>query len=62
MPYIFCVRCFIAGLIADMIFSNVAARGCDGVIFTVTEELLEAGIITIPLAGQTITGGEILGK
>ncbi|KAL8867350.1 MAG: hypothetical protein Q9198_008549 [Flavoplaca austrocitrina] len=40
----------------------IAARGCDGVIFTLVEELLEAGIMAIPLAGQTITGGEILGK
>ncbi|CAL8585044.1 hypothetical protein XPA_010624 [Xanthoria parietina] len=40
----------------------IAARGCDGVIFSLVEALLQAGIITIPLAGQTITGGEILYK
>ena len=42
--------------------SKTAARGCDGVIFSLVEALLQAGIITIPLAGQTITGGEILYK
>lgn len=39
-----------------------AARGCDGVIFSFVEALLEAGIVSVPLAGQTITGGEILYK
>lgn len=40
----------------------IAARGCDGVIFSLVEELLKAGIIAKPLAGQTITGGDILVK
>ncbi|KAL8960941.1 MAG: hypothetical protein Q9193_002438 [Seirophora villosa] len=40
----------------------IAARGCDGVIFSLVEALLEAGIVSVPLAGQTITGGEILYK
>ena len=39
-----------------------AARGCDGVIFSLVEALLEAGIVTVSQAGQTITGGKILLK
>lgn len=39
-----------------------AARGCDGVIFSLVEALLDAGIVAVSQAGQTITGGQILFK
>ena len=38
----------------------VVARGCDGLIFNLVDALLAAGIVTIPQAGQTEMGGEIL--
>ena len=37
-----------------------AAKGCDGLIFQLVEDLLAAGIVNVIEAGQTITGGEIL--
>ena len=40
----------------------VAGRGCDGLIFSLVEKLLAAGIISVPQAGQTANGGEILLK
>ena len=40
----------------------LAARGCDGVIFSLVEALLRAGIITKPQVGRTIAGGQILYK
>ncbi|KAG8534384.1 uncharacterized protein KY384_001229 [Bacidia gigantensis] len=36
------------------------ARGCDGLLFSLIDALLAANIITIPQAGQTASGGEIL--
>ena len=38
----------------------LAAKGCDGMIFQLVEELRAAGIVNATLAGQTIYGGEIL--
>ena len=43
-----------------MIALALAARGCDGVIFSLVEALLQAGIIMKPEVGRTIMGGEIL--
>lgn len=44
-----------------MLTSNsLAAKGCDGLIFQLVEDLLAAGIVNVTEAGQTITGGEIL--
>lgn len=43
-------------------FVNTAARGCDGMIFNLVEDLYAAGIINKPLAGGTLEGGEILLK
>ena len=37
-----------------------AAKGCDGVIFNLVQDLQAAGIVNASLPGQTITGGEIL--
>ena len=39
---------------------SLAARGCDGLIFNLVDALLAAGIVSIPQAGQTSNGGEIL--
>lgn len=41
---------------------NTAARGCDGMIFNLVEDLYAAGILKKPLAGGTLEGGEILLK
>jgi hypothetical protein len=38
----------------------MVAKGCDGILVKLAQDLVEAGIITIPLTGQTIHGGEIL--
>ena len=38
----------------------VAAKGCDGLIFNLVQDLVKAGIIEVPLTGQTIEGREIL--
>ena len=38
----------------------LAAKGCDGMIFQLVEELRKAGIVSVVQAGQTILGGEIL--
>ena len=40
----------------------MAARGCDGLIFNLVQDLVQAGIARIPLTGQTINGGEVLLK
>ncbi|KAL8758262.1 MAG: hypothetical protein Q9199_001615 [Rusavskia elegans] len=40
----------------------MAAKGCDGMLFNLIEELTAAGILEIPQTGQTIAGGEILLK
>ena len=37
-----------------------AAKGCDGLIFNLVQDLQAAGIVNASLTGQTITGGEIL--
>lgn len=43
------------------LFRNLlAARGCDGMIFQLVEDLYAAGIVSKPLAGGTREGGEIL--
>lgn len=38
----------------------LAAKGCDGMIFQLVEDLRAAGIVNATLAGQTIYGGEVL--
>ncbi|KAL8653536.1 MAG: hypothetical protein Q9226_003809 [Calogaya cf. arnoldii] len=40
----------------------MAAKGCDGMLFNLIEDLTAAGILDTPQTGQTITGGEILLK
>ena len=40
--------------------SHIAARGCDGLIFQLIEDLYRAGIVEATQAGRTIKGGEIL--
>ncbi|KAL8921312.1 MAG: hypothetical protein Q9172_004085 [Xanthocarpia lactea] len=40
----------------------MAARGCDGMLFNLIEDLTAAGILTVPQTGRTIAGGEILLK
>ena len=41
-------------------FPHTAAKGCDGLIFNLVQDLQAAGIVNASLTGQTITGGEIL--
>ncbi len=38
----------------------LAAKGCDGLIFNLVQDLQAAGIVNASLTGRTITGGEIL--
>ena len=38
----------------------LAAKGCDGLIFNLVQDLVKAGIVEVPMTGQTIKGGEIL--
>ncbi|PYH47320.1 glutamyl-tRNA(Gln) amidotransferase, subunit A [Aspergillus saccharolyticus JOP 1030-1] len=38
----------------------LAAKGCDGLIVRLAQDLLEAGIIARPLTGGTMAGGEVL--
>ena len=40
----------------------LAAKGCDGLIFSLVQDLVKAGIVKVPLTGQTTMGGEILMK
>ncbi|KAL8837249.1 MAG: hypothetical protein Q9176_005783 [Flavoplaca citrina] len=40
----------------------MAAKGCDGMLFNLVEDLTAAGILEVPQTGQTIAGGEILLK
>lgn len=54
-PEFFPVRSF-----ANNFHDKIHARGSDGVISSLVESLFNADIITDPLAGQTITGGEVL--
>ena len=42
--------------------SLAAARGCDGMIFDFVQDLMAAGVVSIPETGQTVRGGEILLK
>ena len=51
--------------LADLFFpssNRTAARGCDGLIFQLVEDLYRAGIVQSTEAGRTIKGGEILLK
>lgn len=44
-----------------LFFQNLsAAKGCDGMIFQLVEDLYAAGIVSKPQAGGTTAGGEIL--
>lgn len=38
----------------------LAAKGCDGLLVRLAQDLLEAGIISAPLSGGTLTGGSVL--
>lgn len=38
----------------------LAAKGCDGLLVRLAQDLLEAGIISAPLTGGTLTGGPVL--
>jgi hypothetical protein len=41
----------------------LAARGCDGMIFGLVQDLVAAGILKATVAGESsVTGGEILFK
>jgi len=40
----------------------MAARGCDGLLVKLAQDLVKAGILPTPLAGGTMTGGEVLMK
>ncbi len=40
----------------------MAAKGCDGLIVKLAQDLVEAGILTVPQAGGTLAGGDILVK
>ena len=39
---------------------RAAAKGCDGLIFNLVQDLQAAGIVKASLTGSTITGGEVL--
>ena len=38
----------------------MAAKGCDGMLTKLALDLVEAGVLPIPEAGQTLSGGEVL--
>ena len=40
----------------------MAAKGCDGMIVQLAQDLVAAGILKAPLTGGTIYGGDILMK
>jgi len=40
----------------------LAAKGCDALLPKLAQDLVEAGIIQVPLTGQTIYGGDVLLK
>lgn len=40
----------------------MAAKGCDGMLVKLAQDLVTAGILKQPLAGQTIYGGDVLMK
>lgn len=39
---------------------SLAAKGWDGLIFQLFEDVLAPGVVSVTEAGQTITGGEVL--
>lgn len=43
-----------------MTVAILAAKGCDGLIFGLVQDLQAAGIVNVSQTGQTILGGEIL--
>lgn len=38
----------------------LAAKGCDGLLAKLAQDLTSAGILTIPKTGGTLSGGEVL--
>jgi hypothetical protein len=40
----------------------MAAKGCDGLLVKLAQDLVAEGVLAVPLAGQTILGGDILMK
>ncbi|KAH8907625.1 glutamyl-tRNA amidotransferase [Coniochaeta sp. PMI_546] len=40
----------------------MAAKGCDGLLVKLAQDLVDAGIIAVPKVGATITGGDVLMK
>jgi hypothetical protein len=38
----------------------MAARGCDGLLARLAQQLVEQGVIKVPKAGGTLEGGEVL--
>lgn len=38
----------------------VAAKGCDGLLVRLAQDLVGAGIVPVPEVGQTIYGGDVL--
>lgn len=38
----------------------LVAKGCDGLLVKLAQDLVEAGIVVVPKVGRTIDGGEIL--
>lgn len=40
----------------------LVAKGCDGLIAKLAQDLVEAGVIPVPEVGQTIYGGDVLMK
>ena len=40
----------------------LVAKGCDGLLVKLAQDLVEAGIIAVPKVGSSITGGDILMK
>lgn len=40
----------------------LAAKGCDGLLVKLAQDLVAAGILAVPMTGQTIYGGDVLVK
>lgn len=40
----------------------MVAKGCDGLIVKLAQDLVEAGILAVPEVGRTISGGDVLMK
>ena len=62
---IFLVSLLAASITTDDFPSKInvldpAAKNCDLLLFNLIQDLVDAGIVSIPQTGQTITGGEIL--